>query len=63
MARRVPSRTRVSWAAFVLYVWVYGRRAAARGLTGQWGELRPSWEDETLLELSPRATVQLGGSD
>lgn len=49
-----------SWLAFVLYIVAYGRRAAARGLTGQWGESRPSWDDENVDELSDRATVALG---
>jgi len=46
-----------SWLAFVLYAIVYGRRAAADGRTGLWGELRPGWEDQNDAELSTRAVV------
>ena len=47
------------WIAFTLYIVVYGRRAAARGRTGLWGDDRPSWTDDPLNELSSRATVGL----
>jgi len=50
-----------SWVAFVLYVLVYGRRAAREGRTGLWGELRPSWEDQDDDELSSRAVVLSAG--
>lgn len=33
-----------SWLAFMLYVAVFGRRAAAEGKSGLWGETRPSWQ-------------------
>jgi uncharacterized membrane protein SpoIIM required for sporulation len=49
-----------SWVAFLLYVAVYGRRAAALGKTGQWGDSRPSWEDGRDEILSSRATVGIG---
>lgn len=45
-----------SWLAFMLYVVVFGRRAAAEGKSGLWGETRPSWnEDQSRPEaLNPR---------
>lgn len=48
-----------SWAAFMLYVIAYGRRAAANGLTGAFGESRPSWSDEPDTRLSERATLSV----
>lgn len=46
-----------SWFAFMLYVITYGRRAAANGLTGAFGEDRPTWNDEPDIRLSDRATL------
>lgn len=48
-----------AWVAFALYIVVYGRRAAAQGKTGKWGDQRPSWSDPATTELSSRATVSL----
>jgi len=48
------------WVAFMLYIWGYGRGAAARGITGLFGEERPSWTHEPIEELSERATVAIG---
>ncbi|MBT5755890.1 MAG: hypothetical protein HOI41_13075, partial [Acidimicrobiaceae bacterium] len=42
-----------------LYVVVYGRRAAAHGRTGLWGDDRPRWSDAPTVEFSNRATVAL----
>jgi len=48
-----------AWVAFMLYAWVYGRRAAASGVTGLFGDSRPRWSDPALVELSERATVSI----
>lgn len=48
-----------AWMAFTLYVVVYGRRAAAHGRTGLWGDDRPRWSDAPTVEFSNRATVAL----
>ena len=48
-----------TWLAFTLYVVVYGRRAAARGRTGMWGDDRPRWTDGPVNELTSRATVAI----
>lgn len=48
-----------AWVAFMLYVIVFGRRAAAQGKTGMWGDQRPSWTDAPSHELTNRATVSL----
>jgi len=49
-----------AWVAFTLYIVVFGRRAAAHGTTGLWGDDRPRWTDPARQELSRRATVSLG---
>lgn len=49
-----------SWVAFMLYLMVYGRRAAALGITGQIGDSRPTWNDIRPEVLSDRATVAIG---
>jgi uncharacterized membrane protein SpoIIM required for sporulation len=49
-----------AWLAFLLYAFVYGRKAAAHGYTGLWGETRPRWDQDPVQELSDRATVSLG---
>ncbi len=48
-----------TWLGFTLYVVVYGRRAAARGVTGLWGDDRPRWTDAPLIEFSDRATIAI----
>jgi len=48
-----------AWVAFTLYVLVYGRRAAAHGLSGLWGDDRPRWSDAPVAELSGRATIAI----
>lgn len=49
----------LAWAAFVLYIVANGRRAAAKGLTGLWGDQRMRWVDLPVEDLEPNVTVSV----
>jgi hypothetical protein len=53
----------VGWLAFVLYFVVRGRAAAARGITGGWGEMeRVLAEEERTARRDPTVTAALSPS-
>lgn len=48
----------LGWVAFMSYLTVQGRAAAAAGITGAWREEPRSWADERVPELGARAVVE-----